>query len=176
MASKPLAYTAGMRGVLRIVLAWLLVLALPVQGVAAQAMLFCGPMQSTVALGSATLPVALADHGHSFHAHGAPPTAAVAEAHEHGALNAHASQHADPPNADPRASAQDASKPASSSAETSSGTCSVCASCCSMAAIANSLAVPDTLSFSPVYTLSPFEPHASLAAGGLERPPKPRLA
>ncbi|MBA3598245.1 MAG: hypothetical protein H0W40_12855 [Methylibium sp.] len=165
-----------MRGVLRIVLAWLLVLALPVQGVAAQAMLFCGPMHSTAAFGSATPTVAATHHDHALHEHGASPAAVVTEAHAHGAMNAHAPQQADPSNAEPQASGEETSTQPLPSAEMSSATCSVCASCCSMAAIATALVVPDTLSFSPVYTLSPFEPHASLAAGGLERPPKPRLA
>ncbi|MBA3589791.1 hypothetical protein [Methylibium sp.] len=155
MTSKPLAYTLTMRGVLRIVLAWLLVLALPVQGVAAQAMLFCGPMHSTMAFGSAAPTVAPTHHDHALHEHGASPAAAATEAHAH---------------------TQEASTQPVSSAEMSSATCSVCASCCSMAAIATALVVPDALSFSPVYTLSPFEPHASLAAGGLERPPKLHLA
>ena len=55
---------------LRIALAWLLAVALPFQGVAAQAMLTCGPAHHQVA----------ATHEHAMHEHGA---ATADEHHEH---------------------------------------------------------------------------------------------
>ena len=50
-----------MSKMLRIALAWLLAVALPLQGVAAQAMLTCGPAHHQVA----------ATHEHAMHEHGA---------------------------------------------------------------------------------------------------------
>lgn len=177
----------AMRRLLRLTLTWLLVLALPAQGYAAQAMLFCGPVHAAMAAGSAA--ATASDHDHAAHGHAVAPSA---EAHRHGASSAYgpltadlrgvdadADADADSHDSDrPHALAQDTGAKAGthSAGEASSAKCSVCASCCSMVAIAGAIVVPQTLSFPPVYTFSPFEPHASLAAGGLERPPRRDLA
>lgn len=141
-----------MHGLLRIVLTWLLALALPVQGYAAQAMLFCGPMHDRPAAASSA-----AGHDHGAHAHGS------ASLH-------HDEQAAEP--GDGPAQALDGE----SAGKVSQAKCSVCASCCSMAAIASGHVAPDALRLSFDYALAPFEPHAGRTAGGLDRPPKARLA
>ena len=62
-----------MSKLLRIALAWLLAVALPLQGVAAQAMLTCGPAHHQVA----------ATHEHATHDHGAATASADEGSHEH---------------------------------------------------------------------------------------------
>lgn len=136
---------------LRIVLTWLLALALPAQGYAAQAMLFCGPVHDRAAASAA------AGHDHA--------------AHEHGGMGHDAAPSSGMPD-DAQAEASDGK----AAGKVSQAKCSACASCCSMAAIASSHALPPADLASFEYALAPFEPYGGRTAGGLERPPKARLA
>lgn len=160
-----------MRRLLRTVLTWLLVLALPAQGYAAQAMLFCGPAHhGTVVSVAVDDPAA---HGHVEHrgrghadADHHHPDGAVHEPAEADAADADAGPH------DLGASGDNAAKAESSSA----GTCSACAACCNAAAITN-----PSQAFAPVrltsdYGIAAIERHDSRADGGLERPPRTLLA
>lgn len=140
MACVP--YTADMSKVLRIVLAWLLAAALPLQGYAAQAMLFCAPAhhQATVE--------APMHEGHS---------------HDHEAMG-----HADPEDAAAAQAGDDG--PAGSGSQAQK--CSVCASCCSASAPATALTIvgiqPQPEAVSTAIALA----HDRLVVGGLERPPR----
>jgi hypothetical protein len=174
---------------LRITFAWLLVLALPVQGVAAQAMLLCGPVHAVaLAEPASAWPVAHDAHDHAAHGHGAAHAHVMATAPA-GASGAHPAHAASGPNlagdtgshahAEVQAEGRDGSAEASPESQTghaSPGKCSACASCCSMAFIAHAPVAFETLPPSPVYALTALEPHAGRTAGGLDRPPKPILA
>ena len=131
----------------RIALAWLLAVALPIQGYAAQTMLLCGPThhQSSV----------VDDHAAHGHDH-------AAMAHD-GAL-AHASVEMSATAADP-----DKTPPAKVE---HAGKCSVCSSCCSAAAItANVVTFAVSLPDLPeVATVKPA--HDRVMVGGLDRPPR----
>ncbi len=140
-----------MFGVLRTCLIWLLALALPVQGVMAATMVFCGPNHHDRASG-----IALA----------------------HGADAAHQLQDSHPAAADGHAEAKvggDTTAP-DKFAQSDMHKCSVCASCCSAAAIYDT--VPKLPVLEPVAATfaalaSAVEP---FAAGGPDRPPRPFLA
>ena len=136
------------RTVLRTVLVWLLVLALPAQGAIAATMVFCGP-----------------DH------HDRAAAVATA-AHEDGAAHAHhaaSDKHAEEPTSNEAAAPDETAQPGMQK-------CSVCASCCSAAAIHDT--VPKLPALEPMAahfaalapTIEPF------AADGPDRPPRHILA
>lgn len=162
-----------MSRLLRTLLTWLLALALPVQGHAAQAMLFCGPEHDPMA--AAVAAVAGVGHDHAAHGHGGWQAGPAAQAPDHAAH-----EHGGTGHGAPTAAMQDAgqAEPADGAAsiEVAQAKCSVCASCCSMAAIASHYALPAAPAPCFEYQLAPFEPHAGRTAGGLERPPKACLA
>ena len=148
-----------MCSIVRSVLIWLMVLAMPVQGMAASTVVFCGPLHERM-----MLPPAAADHDES----------AVPE-HEHlWRMQAHAATVLP----DDSAAAADAAGMPAMNRFTHPGTfsCSACASCCSMLAIPESFASvgePDLVNTTP----------AALAVGvqsfvteGPERPPRSALA
>ena len=129
------------------VLAWLLIVALPVQGVAATAMLHCGPGHH----GSADTPVAGAHHD---------DVGAVSHAHELTEPTTdprhHPDEEAQPPVADPSGFAK----------------CSVCATCClgagfPMGRRADVISPPH---FLPL--LSAVVPVLEIFVPGPERPPR----
>ena len=140
---------------IRALLIWLLVLAVPAQGAAAATMALCGPNHHGGGVVADVQLAAPAEHVH----------------HPSGATTAH--QH-------PQAAAQ-ADEDSSVSASTAAATkvsqagqhkCSACASCCSVGAILSSvLAVP-----APVFTATVFSTVVpgvdSFAAEGPERPPR----
>ena len=141
-----------MQKLTRLFLMWLLVLALPVQGVAAASMLHCGP-----ARGNSPGAVAQGQgHDHARHAHAghAADEALQAQPADHAAA------------VDDDLLVHDASQVG----------CSACASCCSATAIP---AAPLVLAPSdPVHTVNraiAFDVVAFLT-GGPERPPRSSLA
>jgi len=142
---------------LRTILIWLLVLALPAQGAIAATMVFCGPSH----------------HGSSVVATSAAVDDAHAEHHQH----SHTTQaHDDVADggANDSASAESAAPASPGQADTKK--CSVCASCCSANAIHSTAAkLPvlepgRTLFTIVVPVIEPF------AADGPDRPPRHSLA
>lgn len=141
-----------MSKLLQIVLAWLLAVALPVQGYAAPAMLICVPAhhQSTSVhdhvshdrvVGSANLAEYVSPHGDAMGA-----TDASLVPHAKAAKSAH------------------------------TGKCSACASCCNAAAITSSVLFVEVIpQHAPVVAMIPAG-NAVDAIGGLERPPRPVTA
>ncbi len=142
---------------IRTLLAWLLVLAVPAQGTAATMMAFCGP-----------------DHHGGGTAHA--QVAALAE-HEHdgGAGGAH-EQHDMSAQADEDASTSETAATLSKAGHASKQKCSACASCCSLSAIPSvffSVPAPDLTSTA----FSAVAPSVdAFAADGPDRPPRTVLA
>ncbi len=144
---------------IRTLLTWLLVLAIPAQGAAAATMAFCGPYHHSGEVSILMEAAGPADHTHhdgaavSEHEH--PSTAAVAVEDTSGAAVSAVS-----------AEVSDASK------HELKHKCSACSSCCSVGAILSSvLAVP-----APVFTPTVFSAVVpsvdTLAADGPDRPPR----
>ena len=131
----------------RIALAWLLAMALPMQGYAAQTMLLCGPANPQRSV--------VVDHA----AHG----------HDHAGMSAdHESTHA---MTKASVAAQEVD-PASPAPAKHAGKCSVCSSCCSVVALLThvvSVAVvtPDLPEIATLQLA-----HDRVMVGGLERPPR----
>jgi hypothetical protein len=133
---------------MRIVAAWLLALALPVQGIAATTMFACGPGHD-----------ASAGHAPSALHHGAIEH----ESHDH------AGHAADGHPMDPvHASGEDASGDA--------GTCSACASCCLGAAIPQARIDADVAVASSTQASDLGFAAVAFLTNGPERPPRPFLA
>lgn len=132
----------------RIALAWLLAVALPIQGYAAQTMMLCGP---------ASHPGVIEDH--------------AAHAHDHAGMAGHEA-HA---MADEGVAAQDADDAQPTQAP-HAGKCSVCSSCCNVVGLTTtvvSLAVaPPDLPEVPTLQAA----HDRVMVGGLDRPPRSALA
>ncbi|ABM94593.1 hypothetical protein [Methylibium petroleiphilum] len=143
---------------IRALLIWLLVLAVPAQGAAAATMAFCGPNHHGG--GPAAQMRTAAPSNHSHH------DGAIAAEHEH-------------PQAEAQAQADKGSSASAASAKVSDASkhkCSACASCCSAGAILSSvLAVP-----APVFTPTVFSTVVpgvdTFAADGPDRPPRIVLA
>lgn len=139
---------------LRIALAWLLAVALPIQGYAAQAMLLCGPAHHQSAVAS--------DHA----------------SHDHGEASMHDDHRSMASHEDAEASALDSAQDhhAKDFKSGHAGKCSACASCCSAAAIVTAISSVDlTPQHVPVVATIPAG-HAHDALGGLDRPPRQFLA
>ena len=141
---------------IRALLIWLLVLAVPAQGAAAATMALCGPNHHSAGAAAQMQPAAPAGHAHQ--------DGAATQGHEH----PQAAAVADKESAVSAAAAKigDASKQK----------CSACASCCSVGAILSSvLAVP-----APVFTPTVFSTVVpsvdTFAADGPDRPPRFVLA
>lgn len=131
----------------RIALAWLLAVALPIQGYAAQTMLLCGPANHQ---SSVTDDHAAHGHDHASMVHG------DASDHAHAAASS---------------TAADADKSPSAKAG-HAGKCSVCSSCCNAAAITTSVVsfavAPLDLPEVPTVKVA----HDRVMVGGLDRPPR----
>jgi len=141
-----------MRRVVRLVLTWLLALALPVQGVAAATMAACGARHAIHAAATA-------------HAASRGIDSAGHHTHRHDAATAHAN--------DARARPLHAATKAS---DDSVHKCSACASCCLNAVVATATITFDTIAradrFAPLVTAGP----AAYVTEGQERPPRTFLA
>ena len=157
-----------MHRLLRTVLTWLLVLALPAQGYAAQTMLFCGPGHHGAAVSGAV-------HDTAAHGHGEHGGAHTGSVHSHGSVHMHAQ--ADTGDADTGSDALGAAADKAAKAEPSgAGTCSACAACCSAAAITSTSQAIAPVRLTPDYGIALIELHDSRADSGLERPPRTLLA
>lgn len=144
---------------IRTLLIWLLVLAVPAQGAVAATMAFCGPNHHG---GGAAAQVQAATPGNHAHHGSSAPTD-----HEHPQVAAQAGEDA---------SASATSVASAKASQASKHKCSACASCCSVGAILSSvLAVP-----APVFTPTVFSAVVpsvdTLAADGPDRPPRLVLA
>ena len=140
---------------LRILLMWLVALAVPVQGYAAAAMFGCGP-----------------EHHSAMSMVGATP--ALHDQHELQPWHDDSAEVADHSHADDSAAADHVPglKAPGTTGKTTKGGCSPCASCCVVAALPTS-----ALTFQPVPPVDffvPFAPHsvAVFLTEGLERPPR----
>lgn len=142
-----------MQCILRHALIWFMALAMPVQGMAASAMAFCGPAHDRVWVAAA---------GHD---------ASAAPVHEH-ANAAHLQAAGALPDEGTAAAADVPTQEPSQFTQAGQSSCSACASCCSM------LAIP--VSFAPVAgPASTLQTPVALAVGvasfvtaGPERPPR----
>ncbi|MGE4243641.1 hypothetical protein [Ramlibacter sp.] len=165
--------------IVRLVVAWLLMAALPLQGLAAASMLFCGPGVPAAVAG-----VDAADHhGHGHAAEGherghegmSDPGAHVhADARSHAHEHSHANVHDRPA---PAVDAVDAVDAADHSAHHDSAdaspTCPICASCCNATAITQAVFVPHSFE-QP--TALPSPPAALILTRASPRPDKPPRA
>jgi hypothetical protein len=144
---------------IRALLIWLLVLAVPAQGAVAATMAFCGPNHHGG--GAAAQMRATAPAGHS-HQDGAS-----AQGHEH---------HQTAALADEESVAPDVAAASAKVSDASKHKCSACASCCSVSAILNSvLAVPAPV-FTPTVFSAVVPSVVAFAADGPDRPPRLVLA
>lgn len=131
----------------RIAFAWLLAVALPIQGYAAQTMLLCGPAnhQSSV----------MDEHAGHEHDH-------ASMVHDDASAQ---------PQADVGAAAQDADQTPPAKAK-HAGKCSLCSSCCNAAALMTSVVsftvAPPDLPEVPTIKVA----HDRVMVGGLDRPPR----
>lgn len=147
-----------MSRLVRTLLMWLLVLAVPVQGTAAATMAFCGSNH----------------HGAGQAAHLEQPTAAV-HVHEHHD-DADGDHHHAQAAHDEDATATAQAAPHAKLVHADKHKCSACASCCTVAALPSAIKAfqPDLLADS----FLPLVPRGVtlLLPGGLERPPRFVLA
>ena len=159
-----------MRLVLRAVLVWLMVLALPVQGFAVAAMLHCGPAQGPVSLAAEGVQTvdtaAAADHAHHHQA-------GAADAHVD--VDAHANTHADAVAADVPADVHSHHAAAGDRA-TGDHQCSVCAACCLALALPAAMIRLQPVLVDATFSRSALPALPSFVPTGLDRPPRPTLA
>lgn len=157
-------YTETMHRVLRVLLVWFMVIAMPVQGMAASAKVFCGPshgrMTQAPALGASGWAA-----GHAMHA------GHDASAHPHGG-HAHAAFLAETGDAAAPA-AEDGGSPSTHPGPFS---CSACAACCMALALPPSFALPEPMGPVQAVSMAPVEPVATHQPDGLDRPPRSRRA
>ncbi len=157
-----------MRRVVRAFLVWVMVIALPVQGMAASAMLFCGPGHGRTGQEPASHAPAVASHHTAGHGHDLAAT-------DHGA-------HAPAVHAAPHSGASEPS--AASSSDGADGlfphhgkfSCSSCAACCSALALPASFSLPETPGPAHPLRTSAEAPVASHQPDRLDRPPRTVLA
>lgn len=132
----------------RLALIWLLAVALPIQGYAAQTMLLCGP---------ANHQQGAAIDAHAGHDHDHGSRVSDEASHPAMAMVGEAAQHADN---------------ASDGHAKHAGKCSVCSSCCSAVAITTHVVhvavMPPDLPEVPTLQFA----HDRVMVGGLERPPR----
>ena len=155
---------------LRTVLIWLVALAIPAQGMAAVAMLHCGPGQHPAA--SAAQPKVHAQPGslglapansaaHSHASHHAVDVDVVGDTGQYAAL---------PDTVD---TALNGKAPAASKAAGSAHQkCSACASCCAGLALPSTAVVPQAIDPVREVTMLPWSWPASIVIDGPERPPR----
>ena len=144
---------------IRTLLIWLLVLAVPSQAAAAATMAFCGPNHHSAGAVAQMQPTGPADHAHH--------SGTAATEHQHTEAEAAA-------NEDSSASA--VSVASTKFSDAGKHKCSACASCCSVGAILSSLlAVPAPI-FTPTVFSAVVPSVDKFAADGPDRPPRSVLA
>lgn len=133
---------------LRVVLAWLVMAALPLQGLATATMAFCGAGHEQSTMDAGSVQMRGANHDHSQHSH------------------AGSGQQADKPSS----SHPDVQKAGSKALPDVTHKCGVCASCCHTVAIAEFAQWPD---FSPLPQAELAEPFVLIHAPPFVLPDKP---
>lgn len=140
---------------IRALLTWLLVLAIPVQGAAAATMAFCGPNHH-----GGTSPVAPVSSNAPDHAHHGD----VAQAHD---VDASAS---------PEALTADDVSVVVKAGHAAKQKCSACASCCSLGAILSTVPLVPAADSTPTVFATVAPTVDAFAADGPDRPPRNILA
>lgn len=139
-----------------------MVIAMPLQGMAASAMLFCGPSHQRMLQALVLeLPAAAAGHVHG-HAHGA--SAAAHGVHMHG--DAHG------PHASPSLQSAEADGAHGLMPHHGKFSCSACAACCSVLALPAPFALPEASRPVHAVQMAPVAPITSHQPDGLDRPPR----
>ena len=159
---------------IRTLLVWLLVLALPAQGVAAATMAFCGPHHPGGGAASHAEQRAAAEHVHPQARPQAHPQAHP-EADAQGSHGDHGDHH------QATAARADSADAGSSAAPAKGGhadqqKCSACASCCSIGAILNSVLAVPAPELSPTVFAVVVPTVDAFAVDGPDRPPRIVLA
>ena len=160
-----MGYSLGMSLTWRVLLVWLVALALPLQGLAAARLQHCAPSHPAAAM---VTTAAIA--GHSAHADHAQGHAGGHQGGEHHDEGHHGSAHG----AAPGMSAAEGAQPAQDDGGSGSGTgsCSACAACCAaLALFAPGPGLPESLPDTLVPQRPPLE-SASFFSDGLDRPPR----
>jgi len=151
----------------RAFLVWVMVIAMPMQGLAASAMLFCGPSHERMMRGlaiDAPAPAHAApghasrqghDHAAPGHAHAMPGDAAAGHFAAHG---------------------DDGDDGGGLSPHLGKFSCSACAACCAMLALPASFSPPGVVAAAHPMPASSSAAVPSLPPDGLERPPRAILA
>ncbi len=155
-----------MQRVFRAFLVWVMVIAMPVQAMAAPAMLFCGAShermaQALVPDAPASAPGHAGDSGHAMAAMGHG---------DHG----HAGSGA--PVASEPAPGADGDGTGSLVPHHGKFSCSACAACCIALALPSSFELPQAVRCAQALRSSPVAPVASHQPDGLDRPPRAVLA
>lgn len=163
-------YSDRMSRLMRSLLIWLLVLAVPAQGAAVAAMLGCGPRHSAAAVvggGSVLGPHDLARaHSHARTDARAP----AAQDHHHAALAAL------PAGAGDAATLGSAAPEAVAAVAADAHKCSACASCCSAGAILNTVPTVPMPEFAAAVFADWVASVDPYAVAGPDRPPRRILA
>lgn len=154
-----------MSRILRVVLTWMLAVALPLQGYAVHAMAACGPAHHRSAVEVAAV-VAVVDMVQTADM---VETTDMQSHHHDGAAGGHHATAMDQTDTSDDGVVSDGKAPHASK-------CSVCASCCSAAAIMTTAFTLDLVPVMPVTVGTVPAAHDRILSGGLERPPRLFLA
>ena len=158
-----------MQRAFRAILVWVMVIAMPLQGVAASAMVLCGPLHDGAGRAHGA-------HGVQAPAHGSSPVERHVRTHAADEAHTHAQHSAgDPAHADPEATA-DVDTAADFAPHHGKHGCSVCASCCIALALPASFVLPGVAGPAHAVHASLDAPVASPPLSGLDRPPRTDLA
>ena len=153
-----------MNRVVRAWLVWLMVIAMPAQGMAAASMLFCGPSHARMML------VLDADAATDQHAHG-PVRAAAAH---HGGHQAHAAADDAAPSAAGHVAQGNGAE--ASTLQHGQFNCSACAACCAMLALPARAVLPAAVTPAQPARTPGMVRVTSHQPDGLDRPPRTPLA
>lgn len=154
--SESLVYTRRMKTIARTALLWVMVFAMPAQGIAATLMMFCGPSHERMMSGTG--------HGHHAQAHGG--------GQDHAAVSHDSAHHAPAGEAHGATPADDGR----SLADLAMFSCSACAACCSVMGMPANLSLPRQAESKHVVS-DPLSVGArSHLPDGPDRPPRAILA
>jgi hypothetical protein len=151
-----------MRRIVRAFLVWVMVIAMPVQGMAASAMLVCGPSHERMMRGLVPEASAAASRDAHDHAHGG-------FAPEHGV---HRHTDSSGPDASQALQSADADGPPGLVPHHGKFSCSACAACCSVLALPAQFTLPEAPGLVHPAHMAPVAPIASHQPDGLDRPPR----
>ncbi len=153
---------------IRALLIWLLVLAVPAQGAAAATMVSCGPNHHGGVPAAHTQQVTTAAHAH----HGTDAQVA----HEHHDTSALAGQVEQETASSTSPESSKAAATAARGGHSDKQKCSACASCCSVGAILNTVRTIPAPAATPTVFSAVVPTVEAFAVGGPDRPPRIVLA